>query len=91
MQRTAQCTAADANRSAKERETHMKIKCCFITWLLLVLSTAFSEKKEPLYQQLSRAVIRLEHFDIIQQEGTTNTISKNCSASDGNGQTAFES
>ena len=33
------------------------------------LTSAHSEEKEPLYQQLCRAVIRLEHVELAQQDG----------------------
>jgi len=38
---------------------------------------AWAEEEEDLYSQLNRAVIRLEHFEAIQQEGSPNVITQN--------------
>ena len=35
------------------------------------------EKKEGFYSQLNRAIIRLEHFEVVQQEGSLNVIKQN--------------
>ena len=47
------------------------------TLVLLGISLGLCEEKEPLYLQLRRAVIRLEHFEVVQQEGATNLIPRN--------------
>jgi V8-like Glu-specific endopeptidase len=41
------------------------------------ISWAEENKKEDLYSQLNRAIIRLEHIEIIHQEGSAKIITKN--------------
>lgn len=59
----------------------MKYFAHFLRGLVLVffiVSYALSEEpKESFYSQLSRAVIRLEHFEAVKQEGSATTIIKN--------------
>ncbi len=38
---------------------------------------AQADEKEDFYSQINRAVIRLEHFEAIQQKGSTNVITQN--------------
>ena len=45
--------------------------------ILLPLCLAGAEEKEDLYSQLNRAVIRLEHFEAIRQEGSSSVITHN--------------
>lgn len=58
----------------RQRKISMKRTCVALASLLLVASTARGEEEEPLYQQLCRAVIRLEHLEVLQQEGATNVV-----------------
>jgi len=59
----------------------MKYLAHFLSSLLLiclVASSALSEElKESFYSQISSAVVRLEHFETVKQEGSTNVIVKN--------------
>lgn len=48
--------------------------------LCFVVQPTFSEEpRESLYSQLNRSVIRLEHFESISQEGSSQVITKNIS------------
>ena len=38
---------------------------------------ALAKEKEDFYSQLNRTVIRLEHFEVVQQEGSQNIITQN--------------
>lgn len=42
-----------------------------------VSSTTAEESKETLYSQINRAVIRLEHYELIKQEGSSKVITRN--------------
>jgi len=52
-----------------------------ISTLLLVFClfpySAIAKETEDLYSQLNRAVIRLEHIEAIQKEGSPNVITQN--------------
>lgn len=58
----------------------MRFSSLFLA-LLVVMSTLYAtaeeKEKEPLYSQLNRAIVRLEHFELIQREGSTKPISRN--------------
>ena len=54
-----------------------KILLIVLAALCFATHPASAEEKEGLYSQLNRAVIRLEHFEAIQQEGSTNVIKQN--------------
>ncbi len=61
-----------------------KIKILNLSFIIFIISNsgfclAEYKKKEPLYAQLNRAIVRLEHIENIIQEGSKKVITKNIS------------
>jgi len=54
-----------------------KIKVTVFLCLILLPYLTQADEKEDLYSQLNRAIIRLEHLEAIQREGSPNVITQN--------------
>ncbi|HHT9113104.1 MAG: trypsin-like peptidase domain-containing protein [Planctomycetes bacterium] len=54
-----------------------KILAMAILCIVTLAPLAQADEKEDFYSQINRAVIRLEHFEAIQQKGSTNVITQN--------------
>ena len=62
---------------------NITIFACFLALLLPVCSNSAENEEESFYSQLSHAIIRLEHIEHVQQEGSNRVIPRNIS--DGTG------